>query len=1002
MRLCFKFKPMEKFHKSKPSTFGIQLLKTGVLLYLFLFTSFTTNAQTAINTSFESTDNYIPGSISNQNKWTLTSGSCEVTTTSEYVKTGTQALKISSSGSSVQTELISYSSGVAGLSGDVYIDFRINFRSFPTSSFAITGYDLGSTSHRSFMLEFQSSGKIKLYDGSSGWTTQPEYKIDTWIRITVKIDQAGTKCQYALDGVVIDKLFAFREIKNNATTFDYNSIRFAMNSGTSDLAVDDLYIGTTAVSGIAFQESSKERTVSITQPSNGTITLEPNKSVYELNDQVIATVSVPEHYLFTGWTGHLSGTENPKTITIDKNYSFGATVIVDPANPPASSTITINQPVGGTITLSPDLTTYYNGTSITATLNLQTGYQFDGWTGSFSGTTNPKTFVLSENTILGANTSEIPVSTTIRTVTTAAEFKTAVGAMNPGDTILVMDGTYNLSSVKISRSGTSLYPILIKSKNLYGAKITGESGFTLSQISHVTIEGFEIDIEPKSTIFKMEGCSYVRITRNWMKMQVNSDSQTSKWITIGDIWENPVCNSHHNRIDHNLFDGKYDSGAWLIIDGSHGDVPDISKYDRIDHNIFRNNTPRFDNEKETIRVGVSDLSLLSAHCTIENNLFEDCDGDPEIVSVKSCDNIVRNNTFRRCLGTLSLRHGFNTVVEGNFFFGEGKTAQFNGSTIGCGGVRIYGKGHTVINNYMEGLTGSKWDAACTITNGDVTNTSTSLSSHFLPENLVFAFNTLVNNTSNIEIGFTNNGSYGKAPINCVLANNIVTASENELILSYSASSLNGVSFSNNIMNPTGTASLGLSGITDSQIRIIDPLLVDSDCRAFGANCSKKTPESLYKLSALSPAINASIGYTSVVNDFEGQAAVGIRDIGADEYNADSEITNGPLSELQVGPTAPENYVYEIIATNAVTRFEETQIRAYPNPFTGSTRISVPISKAGKLVISLYNSLGQLIQQTTEQVSAGNFNYTISTSAKGFLYCKVDRPGESVTIKLVSR
>ncbi|MEO0875758.1 MAG: chondroitinase-B domain-containing protein, partial [Bacteroidota bacterium] len=51
------------------------------------------------------------------------------------------------------------------------------------------------------------------------------------------------------------------------------------------------------------------------------------------------------------------------------------------------------------------------------------------------------------------------------------------------------------------------------------------------------------------------------------------------------------------------------------------------------------------------------MSLSSGYTIVEHNLFEDCDGDPEIVSVKSCDNIIRHNTFLASYGTLSLRHG---------------------------------------------------------------------------------------------------------------------------------------------------------------------------------------------------------------------------------------------------------------------------------------------------------------------------------------------------------
>ena len=393
-------------------------------------------------------------------------------------------------------------------------------------------------------------------------------------------------------------------------------------------------------------------------------------------------------------------------------------------------------------------------------------------------------------------------------------------------------------------------------------------------------------------------------------MKKETEGQTSKWILIGDEWNNLVCTSHHNRIDHNLFDGKYDGGSWVVIDGAHGTSPgDISKYDRIDHNHFRNNTPRAANEKETIRIGVSDLTPCSAYCMVENNLFENCDGDPEVVSVKSCDNIIKGNTFRGCLGTVCLRQGSRNTVDGNYFFGDGKTVDGNG----CGGVRVYGLDHKIVNNYFEGLTGEKWDAACTITNGDMLNSSSSWSAHFIPENIVFAFNTYINNKSDIEIGFTNNDNYGKSPVNNLIANNIFIQDTNPIVKVHTAKSLSGVSFSNNVMYATNTASIGTS-LTEVQAVQVDPLLTKTDCVAEGDACALKLPIAVYKLNQGSPAIDAATVYSDIVTeDFEGQARTGVKDIGADEYST-SNIKNGVLSADYVGPDAIE---FELIFSSGV-------------------------------------------------------------------------------------
>jgi len=974
------------------------MTKNYLIVLLFCIILLPSQGQTLINTSFESADNYVLGSIHNQNKWTVTSGTGSVVNTAEYVSEGSQAVKLTASATALQVDRIDFSSNSTALAGDVYIDFRIKQRSIPTTNFAITGYDLGANTHRSFMIEFLSTGKIKIYDGSSGWATTPAYTSDSWTRISVKIDNNAAKYQIAINGVVYDKLFAFREIKNSATSFDYHSIRFSMSSGTCDAAIDNLYIGSTPVSGISFQASSTDRTISVTQPAFGTISLTPAKNTYQLNDQVTAGIAVPEHYIFSGWTGDLSGTENPKTFTVTGNMAFGANVIIDATNPPAQSTISLVQPTGATISLTPQQTTYYNGTSVKAQLTVQSGYQFNGWTGSLSGTTNPVTFIVNSNMNIGANISEIQVNPTKRIVSTVIQFKEAMSAMNPGDTVLVLDGTYNIGGLKITRGGSALKPIIIKSANLHGAKITGSTYFYTSNQSYVTYEGFDFSVEPGSTIFKMEGCNNVRITRNRFSMATSSDStQTSKWITIGDLWDNEICNSHHNRIDHNLFDGKHDSGAWLVIDGSHGTVPAISQHDRIDHNIFRNNTPRLVNEKETVRIGVSDLCKLDAYTVVESNLFEDCDGDPEIVSVKSCKDTVRNNTFRRCAGTVCLRQGNNSVVEGNYFFGEGKTTTYAGSSIGCGGVRVYGLNHKITNNYFEGLTGSKWDATCTLTNGDVTNTSSSNSSHFLPENILFAYNTLINNKSDFEIGFDNSGAYGLAPKNNIIANNIVINNVNPIIKSFSNTSLAGVSFQNNIMYPTGTSTLGLTGVTDLQIKNADPLLIKTSCRAYNQNCNYTTPFETYKLSSSSPAINTSTG--NLQTDAEGQPVVGVRDIGADEFNADAVITNGPLNEQQVGPNAPEVFTYEINTSTKITLLPVNDFSISPNPFKGSTRISMPANTDEIFTIQLYNATGQQIEFT--KIANDPLFIDIATSYKGLIICIVTNKDLKYSFKLIS-
>lgn len=81
------------------------------------------------------------------------------------------------------------------------------------------------------------------------------------------------------------------------------------------------------------------------------------------------------------------------------------------------------------------------------------------------------------------------------------------------------------------------------------------------------------------------------------------------------------------------------------------------------------------------------------HAVVQHNLFEDCDGDAEVISNKSSDNIYRYNTFRSNRGSLVLRHGDRNRVEGNYFLSN--TGRF----------RMYGDKHTVLGNYFSGNNG---------------------------------------------------------------------------------------------------------------------------------------------------------------------------------------------------------------------------------------------------------------------------------------------------------
>jgi len=879
---------------------------------------FSSMAQTAIKTSFE-LPTYTSGSIHAQNSWTVVSGNASVNNVKS--KTGNSALSFSNNNSTLAVNFIPYSGAVTGIRDVFYTDMWINPVAFATKGIYLAAYDqYGGSAKRIYIVELTTDQKIKVSNGNT------QVEVGTWIanqwtRISIRTDLSAEKFKIAINGILTASEFSMRDVyvptasgTRAATYKEFHSLRINHTTdaqiASSDFAIDDLYIGKNPIPDISFLSSPTARIINIEQPSYGNISLSPVQASYEVGDQVTATLTLPQGYRNEGWTGDLVGTELNKTFNIINNMVVGANVGVDNAAPPAEYTVTVTQPFNGLITLSPSPINgkYFSETTVTATIAIEACYQFNGWTGSLNGTQISKTFTVNSDMAIGANVAVNTTPGVIRNVATVAEFKVALSQMNPGDVILVEDGSYDLSSLTINRSACPNRPIVIKAKNQGQAILSGATALVLDGLQYVTLQGFSFKSTNVGTGIKMLNCSRVRITRNSFALDETNISSCN-WLYIGDTFGSTApLKSGHNRIDYNLFEGKTKSGKFILLDGN---INQQTQYDTISYNIFRNNGPREENEKETIRIGVSSLSQSNGYTLVEYNLFEDCDGDPEIVSVKSFANTIRFNTFRRCLGTVCLRQGNNSTVEGNYFFGEGKTAIYtnengNSSIIGCGGVRVYGKNHKIFNNYFSGLTGNIFDAAVTITNGDAYNVEnpTDLAKHYVPENVEVVFNTFVNNKSNIEIGY----KYDKAPINCLIANNIVKESTTQIIKAYSPEALAGVSFSNNIMYATNTASIGIS-VPISQIRNIDPLLEQPACN--GAGCELKKAYEVLRLSAASPAINASSGtFTYALSDYEKQNRIGVADIGADEYDRNNAISVSAFDEDNVGPNAVSfDYTY---------------------------------------------------------------------------------------------
>ena len=113
----------------------------------------------------------------------------------------------------------------------------------------------------------------------------------------------------------------------------------------------------------------------------GAISTNPAGGVYEENTVVSLNATADEGYQFDGWSGDLSGRQNPISITMDSDKNVTATFIET-----GKYTLTTTVNGSGSVSLDPSGGTYAEGTIVTLTATPEAENQFNGWSGDADGT----------------------------------------------------------------------------------------------------------------------------------------------------------------------------------------------------------------------------------------------------------------------------------------------------------------------------------------------------------------------------------------------------------------------------------------------------------------------------------------------------------------------------------------------------------------------------------------------------------------------------------------
>lgn len=435
-----------------------------------------------------------------------------------------------------------------------------------------------------------------------------------------------------------------------------------------------------------------------------------------------------------------------------------------------------------------------------------------------------------------------------RVVDSIDALQAAIGAAAPGDVITVKNGSYTTRApIKVTCVGTTGKSITIAAETVGGVELAGSHGFDVAKpAAYVVVRGFKLThASGKNGIGG--GTSHVRFTRN----------------TFACVGEGPylTVTGDDAEVDYNEFRDKKTLGNMINVTGTGSQV---ARRLHIHHNYFHDFANARGNGAETIRFGLSGLSMSKGEGLVEYNLFVRCVGENELISNKSCANTYRYNTFLDSPGAqLTLRHGNDCVVYGNIFRG-------------LDGLRIFGDRHLVFSNYFEANT-----RGINLGNGDgEVADGAKLTCHDRPDHCVIAFNTLVNN----RVQYAMDGRKdGMGATHTTFANNLIQGGDTVAKIGGPNS---GATWSGNLLWKTGEAGdLPAAGAIKA-----DPRLAPD------AN-------GIFRPQAGSAALGAAKGdFSAVTVDLDGQPRPAKKSIGADEPG-DAPVVARLLTPSEVGPAA---------------------------------------------------------------------------------------------------
>ncbi len=129
-------------------------------------------------------------------------------------------------------------------------------------------------------------------------------------------------------------------------------------------------------------------TLTVSSEGSGSINKSPNQANYDHGTIVQLTAEPADGWNFSNWSGDLTGSNNPASITMTNNKTITAVFIEN------GYLLTISVVGSGSVSRTPDQVSYTGGSSVQLTAAPADGWTFDSWSGNITGSENPASILI--------------------------------------------------------------------------------------------------------------------------------------------------------------------------------------------------------------------------------------------------------------------------------------------------------------------------------------------------------------------------------------------------------------------------------------------------------------------------------------------------------------------------------------------------------------------------------------------------------------------------------